>query len=105
MAIRANEVAVQGWNEPDEAYVVMKDALMAIGRVTDQDQRERLLLGTARYGVHRVHVEVSVTQLGQGSEVRIRAQGDTLLGRGRAAKSVARRLVELAESGIPQTWR
>jgi len=105
MSLRANEIAVEVWNEPDETYAALKDALMAIGRVTGQDRNDRLLLGSARCGLEKVRVAVIVTQLGQGSEVRIRAQRDNLMGRGRAAKTVAWRLVEVAERGIGETWR
>ncbi len=96
---------MEGWNAPDEAYIAMKDALTAIGRVTGQDPARRLLLGTAQDGFHRVHVVVSITQLGTGSEVRVRAQGDNVWGRGKPAKTVAWRLVEVAEGGLRETWR
>lgn len=105
MAIRANQVALSVWNEPGDAYFAMKDALMSIGSVTEQDETERFLLGTARHRLQRVEIAVRVAPLGQGSEVRVRAQGDNMWGRGRAAKSVARRLLARAEGGILETWR
>jgi hypothetical protein len=71
--------------------------LASVGKVTEEDETERFLRGSARYGLQKVRLKINVDGDQGGSVVRVRAQGDDLWGK--AARTVVRRLSEALEGG------
>jgi hypothetical protein len=95
--IGSNEGDVLLREGPDTAYARVRSALASVGKVTEEDETERFLRGSARYGLQKVRLKINVDGDQGGSVVRVRAQGDDLWGK--AARTVVRRLSEALEGG------
>jgi hypothetical protein len=97
MRIGSNEGEVRLREEPDAAYARVRNALASLGKVTEEDQAERFLRGSARYGLQKVRLKINVEANESGSVVHVRAQSDDVWGK--AARTVVRRLSAAMEAG------
>jgi hypothetical protein len=81
---------------PAEAFSRAKSAVEATGKVTEEDQSAGFLRSSARYGLQKVRVKLTVVQAGHASAIHIRAQGDDVWAKG--AKKVIERLTQAIEA-------
>jgi hypothetical protein len=77
-----------------DAYGQARAALVRVGTLKEEDPAERFLRGSARYGLEKVRLKLTVEEGAAGSWVLIRAQGNDVWAYG------ARRVIGLIKDSL-----
>jgi hypothetical protein len=94
LGYREQRVEVPG--STTDAYEWARACLVKVGTLKEEDPAERFLRGSARYGLEKVRLKLTVEEGAAGSSVLIRAQGNDVWGYG------ARRVIERIEGSLRQ---